>query len=229
MIEALTQAEFDARRDAENLAITVVGMSNVGKTLWSKRLAADEGFDVIGCDDLIEAELGTTLQRQGFAGGIADMARWMGQPFEPQFPANESSYLYLEKAIMRRALDRISQPQLGGNIVIDTTGSVVHTGPGICQSLRLYSTVVYLEATAEMQEEMFRRYIAEPKPVVWEDIYQASEGQSFEETLATCYPALLEHRATLYRQMAQVTVPMEVSYDLTTGGELLDFVRDSLL
>jgi hypothetical protein len=152
----------------------------------------------------------------------------MGQPYDAQFAANQQTYLDLETMVMRRVLHRISQPPLGGNVVIDTTGSVVHTGDDLCQGLKLYSTIVYIEATPQMQQAMFRRYMAEPKPVVWGDIYHQEVGQSTEDALATCYPKLLAHRDSLYRRMAQVTLPIEVSHELANGEELLSYVRDNL-
>ncbi len=54
----LNPAQFDEKLAAGELVLTLVGMSNVGKTFWSHQLAAEGGFTHICCDDLIEAEMG---------------------------------------------------------------------------------------------------------------------------------------------------------------------------
>lgn len=228
MTETITRPEFDAQLEAGELALTLVGMSNVGKSLWSTRLAEQAGFGIIGCDDIIEAELGTVLQTAGFSGGISDMARWMGQPYDPQFPANQQTYLDLETMTMRRTLDQLGQPSLGGNTVVDTTGSVVHTSPEICRGLTERSTVIYLQATADMCQKMFELYIAEPKPVVWGDIYQRGEGETCGDALAACYPKLLAHRSRLYQRMSHVTMSRQTSLGLGNAQDFLGQVRDML-
>ncbi len=228
MAETITQREFDERREAGELALTLVGMSNVGKSFWSTSLTHTEGFSVIGCDDLIEAELGTVLQEAGLNGGITDVAKWMGQPHDLRFAANQQTYLDLETMTIRRTIDRLKQPPLGGNIVVDTTGSVVHTSGELCEDLASHSTVVYLEATAEMQQAMFELYIAEPKPVVWGDVYCGQTDKSPQDALARCYPELLSRRSGLYRQMAHVIIPRQMSLDLDSGADFLARVRGML-
>jgi shikimate kinase len=228
MAETIPRTEFDARREAGELALTLVGMSNVGKSFWSTRLAREEGFNVIGCDDLIEAELGAVSQEAGFNGGITDMASWMGQPHDSQFAANQQTYLDLETMTMRRVIDQLAQPSLGGNIVVDTTGSVVHTSDEICEDISRHSTVLYLEATSQMQRAMFELYIAEPKPVVWGDIYQQRAGEAPQDALANCYSKLLAHRSALYKDMAHVTISRETSLGLGSGADFLTKVRDML-
>ena len=226
--ETLSRSDFDARRDDGELSLTLVGMSNVGKSYWSGRLVNEAGFNRVAMDDLIEAELGTVLQDAGYSGGIADVAKWMGQPYEPQSAANQQTYLDLETMMMRQTIDRMANPPLGGNVVVDTTGSVVHIDQEVGRELGKHSTVVYLEATPEMRQKMFEMYIAEPKPVVWGDVYTQSAGESTDDALARSYPELLARRSVLYRQLAHVAIPHEVSLAIASTDEFLAYVRDML-
>jgi shikimate kinase len=199
------------------LKLSLIGMSNVGKTYWSK-LLAQNGFTHLCCDDLIEQKLGRELLELGYVGGIADMAKWLGQPYDERFAANQKRILQMETDVMREIIAWLEDGSQTGNIVVDTTGSVVHLDPAIRRQLSKLTTVVYLEAGREMEQEMFQLYIAEPKPVVWEDKFQVKNGETQLEALARCYPELLEYRSGLYEAMARVTIPREVSLAMTGAG-----------
>lgn len=208
-------------------AVTLVGMSNVGKTYWSKRLAAEAGFTHICCDDLIETELGDVLQELGYSGGIADMAKWLGQPYDPQFPKNQQIYLDLEIATMQSLITQLEQSARDTSVIIDTTGSVVHTSSEICEKLQALTTVMYLEATPEMRHEMFKLYIAEPKPVVWGDIYAPKTDETPEQALARCYPELLAYRSGHYAAMSDVTIPRKKALAIEDIQDFLGYVSGS--
>lgn len=227
--KTLSSTRFNERLQAGKLVLTLVGMSNVGKSYWSEQLAQQLGFRRLCCDDVIEASLEDILQKQGFAGGIADVASWMGQPYDSQFLENQQTYLDLETGAMEAIIEELERGVLAGNIVIDTTGSVVHTHPRIRERLAALSTVVYLEATSAMQQEMFERYIAEPKPVVWGDVYCPEANESSNAALARCYPKLLACRAGLYQAMSQVTISWEALANMTSSGGFLDCVKASLI
>lgn len=228
MSEQLTVHNFDQRREQGKLALSLVGMSNVGKSLWSGRLRSDSGFRVVGCDDEIEAALGSELQTQGYEGGIADVARWMGQPYDPQFADTQALYLQHESEVTVRALNAIAAGGQTSNLIIDTTGSVVHLDSAVRRRMRGETTVVYLEATSEMQGEMFQRYIEHPKPVVWGDVYHPQDREGRPESLRRLYPELLARRAALYCRMARVTIPRDEARALRDGEDFLEYVRYSL-
>lgn len=228
MSEIIAHAEFGKRLEAGELAITLVGMSNVGKSYWSRRLAQEGGFAHVCCDDLIEVELRGILEELGYRGGIADIAKWLDQPYGSQFAQNQQRYLDFEIAAMQNIVNQLEQGSPNGNTVVDTTGSVVHTNQQICERLGALTTVVYLEATPNMQREMFELYIAEPKPVVWGDIYHPKADESPEQALARCYPKLLAYRSGLYAEMSHVTISRETSLGMTGISGFLEHVRDSL-
>lgn len=226
--ETLSQSDFDARLADDELSLTLVGMSNVGKSHWSGRLADEAGFERINIDDAIEQELLIELQNAGYTGGIADVAKWMGQPYEQRSPANQRKYLDLEAMKMRETIDELANPPLGRNVVVDTTGSVVHIDRKIRRDLKRHSTVVYLQATDDMQREMFKKYMENPKPVIWGKVFRQKRNETSEEALARSYPKLLEHRSRLYKRMAHVVVPHQVSLDIASPDDFLTYVRDEL-
>ncbi len=223
----ITSTEFEQRLQAGELRLTLVGMSNVGKTYWSQ-LLAKKGFNHFNCDDLIEEKLGNELIELGYSGGIADMAKWLGQPYDKQFPNNQQRYLQLEVETMEEIIEGLEKDTLKGSTVIDTTGSVVHTSSAIRDKLSAQTTVVYLEATPEMRHEMFELYIAEPKPVVWEDLFKKATGESDKEALARCYPQLLEYRSKHYSEMSDVTIQRDVSLKLPGPEAFLEYIKDLL-
>ncbi len=224
MTERLHQRHiFTRQRQQGQLALALVGMSNVGKSLWAGRLA-ESGFAVYGCDDEIERRLAPELQAAGYTGGLADVARWMGQPYDPQFAATQARYLTLEGESLARALEQTTN----GNRVIDTTGSVIHLDTELLKTLREQTTVVHLAANADMQAEMYQQYLTHPKPVVWGDSYQPLNGELPEAALKRLYPALLARRNHSYGQLAHATITREQLLRMDSTQVFLDAIEQSL-
>ena len=186
-------------------AISLVGMSNIGKTFWSERLG-DRGYLRICCDDLIARDLGPLLARERLSGSIEDVAKWMGLPHEERSARNQEQYLRLEDLAVWEAMESVGH----GPAVIDTTGSVVHLESATREALCRTTTVVYLQTPPHLLNEMLQRFIAEPKPVVWGNLYAPVAGEAPSETLARCYPLLLAARNQLYESMAHIILGYEV-------------------
>lgn len=198
--------------------ISLIGMSGTGKTFWSKQLAA-AGWKRICCDDLIEARLCQVMPAT--AQGIAAVADWLGQPYDVGYAERQQQYLEAEIAVMEETLATIEcEPML--DYVIDTTGSVIYTGEALCQRLRQVSRVVYIVLPAAAMAEMVKRYLSDPKPVLWMDQFQHTPQRSLRETIMTCYLKLVEQRAQLYQRYAHVTLP----YTMTSAP---DFTREQFL
>jgi shikimate kinase len=189
--------------------ITLIGMSNIGKTHWARRLEAESGFERIDCDQMIEDRLGADLTKLGYK-GIAGMAKWMGQPFEPQYPETSRVFVEHEKIVMEDVLRRLRFSPRDEQLVIDVSGSVIYTGDEIIEPLRSLTRVVFLEASRAHVDDMLARYVSDPKPLVWGDnAFAPRPGEKPDEALKRCYPDLIESRARRYAQMAHVTVPFE--------------------
>lgn len=184
------------------MIISLIGMSNSGKTFWARKLES-AGFQRYSCDDLIEKKLDKELKKSGFL-GIHDVAKWMGQPYEKRYQTTSRKYLEFEKVSLLEIFDKIKNDKLNRNVVVDTTGSVIYTGEDIMESLRRLTTVVYLDTPFRMKQQMCELYFANPKPVIWGDKFQKQNGETDMETLRFCYPLLLEYRCRQYKKHANI-------------------------
>ena len=189
------------------MRFSFIGMSNIGKSTWSKRLADGYGYARIDCDKKIETRLRSELQALGFS-GIGGVAKWMGFPSSPDYAAKSARYLQCETEVMQETIDFL-QKNKAENTIIDTTGSVIYCDDTIVQALRQQSRIVYLEASDLYVNQLFKRYIAHPKPTIWGDIYQPAADETPRQTLKRCYPILLAQRAQKYRAIADLVIPFD--------------------
>jgi shikimate kinase len=185
--------------------LAFVGMSGTGKTFWSKRLA-EAGHRIVSCDDLIGRRLAEHLP-EGNRAGINDLAAWMGWPDSATYAEREAQYLSEEIGALDEVLTGVeAEPEK--SLILDTTGSVIYTGNNLLLRMRRNMTVVYFAASAAEQQLLIERYLSDPKPVLWKGAFQARAGETPKETVARCYPALLEARRRSYEVLAHVTLPV---------------------
>ena len=219
----ITSAEFDELLKNNALRISLIGMSNVGKTRMAKSLVADPSLNFLWLngDDLVEAKLQPYLEGKGFK-GVNGVAAWMGQPYEQRYPETQRLFLKFEEEAMAE-ID-YSVPK---NFIIDTTGSVIYLSQKALQQLKQKTLIVYLEATEDIRKLLFERYMSNPKPVVWGSSFNQKKGESDLDALKRCYPQLLEYRAVRYKLLADITIPYLVLRD-TSGRQFLEEVRKRL-
>ncbi|MBV9349163.1 MAG: hypothetical protein JO026_00240, partial [Patescibacteria group bacterium] len=192
----ISKSQFSQLRADRKLVLSLIGMSNIGKTYRARKLAQG-GFRHISCDDRITKLLLPAFFKAGDQ-GLADVSEWMGQPFDERFSENQKKYLAAEKEAMEKIFAEILSPV--ENTVIDTTGSIVHADDDIRKRLRNLSLVVYIRASERMEEEMFERYLKKPKPVVFGNAYTRKPDEGRMESLARSYKELLRWRSSLYAQ-----------------------------
>ena len=204
------------RTSDQPLRLALIGMSGAGKTYWTNHLAAAD-YPAVSCDDLIEARLAPTLQAGGFR-GINGVAAWMGWPDSPTYAERESQYLSEEISSLDEILTGLEKNPSSA-LILDTTGSVIHTGNNLLFRLRKLMTVVYLAASAEEQQLLMRRYLEDPKPVLWRGAFQSKPGETPNQTVARCYPALIAARRQSYEALAHCTVPVIELRELATAAE----------
>ncbi len=178
-------------------------MSGTGKTFWTKKLA-ESGVPAISCDDRIEQKLAPRLAAGGYA-GIKGVAAWMGWPDSSIYAEREAEYLAEEIHTLDEALVQLEK-QAEKALVLDTTGSVIYTGNHLLMRLRRQMTIVYLAASAEELQVLIERYLNDPKPVLWRGAFQPKPGETPRETVARCYPALIEARRRSYEALAHCTL-----------------------
>ena len=213
----LTRQEFDGRIAENNLTLTFIGMSGIGKTHRARQFVP-LGFRHRSCDTMIALHVSSVASLQN----VADVGVWMGQPYSEGYRSRERQYLKLENAATKDILGTIE-----GNTVIDTTGSVIYAPMDTQQRLKKDSLVIYFEASPEIYERMLEVYLDDPKPVVWGDVFRSVKGEGEQGTFKRCYPILLESRAKKYKELADITVPYEVMRDSWWDGErLFEVIRE---
>lgn len=179
-----------------------IGMSGAGKSYWGMRLS-EVGFHVLHCDDLIAARLRAELDQPLLT--LTEVGDWMGLPYEAGYAEREARYLAHEQAVMQEILEQLRQHNAAGeSFVVDMTGSAVYMDAALLAALRQYLTVVYFAVSDQVHTQMLQAYIAAPRPVVWQGLYQPRSGESPSETLARCYPQLIATRETLYEAWCDV-------------------------
>lgn len=205
------------------MIITLIGMSGIGKTFWSKKLEKI-GYTRFGCDEMIEEHLAPELATHGYA-GIHDVARWMGHPYDEQYPETSKKYVGYEQSVVERICDAI-EAEPARKTVVDTTGSIVYLAPETIERLRKISTVVYLAATLEYADQLYQRFLQDPKPIIWGNSFNRRFFERPERALARCYPELLDYRTKRYSAMANITIDYEThnSFELDEG-ELLNHIQ----
>ena len=202
------------------MRIALIGMSGSGKSFWSSILSR-HGFHKLGCDNAIGRRLvdGGELSE----GSLDHIGRWMGFPFETGFARREALYLDHEKAVMDQFLTELeTRPADDASpVVIDTTGSVIYTGRVIHQRLRQQTVVVYLSTSAAFRQALHRAYVANPRPVLWQQHFQKKIGEDNPSALKRCYKNLIADRDARYRQYAHLEVLCDPTPDRTLDVDTL--------
>src|SRR5690242_1999070 len=192
------------------MRLALIGMSGSGKTFWTKKLA-ENGAPALFCDDKIEQRLAPRLGPGGYC-GINGVAAWMGWPDSPTYAEREAEYLAEEIHTLDEVLAELEQsPEK--SLVLDTTGSVIYAGNHLLMRLRRQMTIVYLAATEQERQLLIERYLNDPKPVLWRGAFHPKSGETPRETVARCYPALIEARRRSYEALAHCTLQVATLRD----------------
>jgi hypothetical protein len=204
------------------MRLALVGMSGAGKTFWAKKLA-EKATPAVFCDERIEQRLAPRLKAGGYS-GINGVAAWMGWPDSATYAEREAEYLAEEI----HTLDEVSQEleeKPDASLVLDTTGSVIYAGNHLLLCLRRQMTIVYLAATSKERQLLIERYLNDPKPVLWRGAFRPKGGETPRETVARCYPALLEARRRSYEALAHCTLGVGELRATLDAEQFLERVR----
>ncbi len=188
----LSAAEFDRKIAQGKLRLAFIGMSNIGKSYTAQRITKVNNFECYEVDVQIQAKLGLN--------GMGAVADWMGHPFQNGYAQKAAKYLSLESELSLNASHG------GGNLVLDTTGSVIHIPSGDLTSLNNNYLIVYIKASISDIGTLIDRYYKYPKPTIWGDCYHKVDVKSDQDSLLACYPDLLALRAKLYAKLADITI-----------------------
>ncbi len=188
-------------------AVTLIGMSGIGKSYWAERLQRECAFSRLSCDQAIgKALMGLypTLVR----GEEADISQWMRNPWEPEYAARAAEYLALEAEVTQDAIDGLTPD--AASSVIDTTGSVIYLPTELLHRLRNRTTVVYLRHHAAHEERLYQTFLAHPKPLIWGACFRPQQGESTIDATRRCFRDLLRMRASQYASLAHLAIDAEV-------------------
>lgn len=194
----LSQSEFQDRLDEDMMRIAFIGMSNTGKSFRSHQMEQVLNFSAWHVDEEIEKDLALA--------DMSAMASWMGYPFEEKYAARSKKYLDLERK-------NTLAPDLGktGNFIMDTTGSVIYHDQEVRSFLQHNFLVILLDIPNERITEMQELFFKEPKSVFWGNSFQPYENEENIDALKRCYPQLLKDRMEMYRDLADIVIPAEIS------------------
>jgi shikimate kinase len=201
-------------------------MAGSGKSYWSKKLE-QQGFLRITVDDLIEAKLEKELTTLGYR-GINDMAKWLGRPDEKKYQETSAKYIDFERDSILEIL-AIVHKHSGGkqSVVIDTTGSVVYVPSDILRELKYRTNMVYIHTPESAHKELVKRFINDPKPIIWGNVFTRHSGETYRQALARCYPMLLKERMSRYKELADVTLDFEyLTKPKLTAGDIIERITE---
>jgi len=177
------------------MPLAIIGMSNSGKTYWSKKLEKEKGYYYFGCDDYIQKKLNFK--------SMEDLSCWLGFPYEKNYQKNSQLYLQYEKEAVEMALKLIENNK-NKKIVIDTTGSIVHLPLYYLKKISSAAKIVYLKIEKQAVKKMVDLYFNNPKPVIWGDFFKEEKDKSPIENLKESYPHLLNFRQKRYQKFAHI-------------------------
>lgn len=210
-----TQKQFDEAIANNTIKIAFVGMSNVGKTKVSKSLAKAGAISRFEVDE----EIGKQLH----IASITSLADWMGFPFEEKYAAAEDAYLKLEDTATQKGMLELVPP-----CALDTTGSVIYLPEKTLRMLKNDWLIVHIAVVQSDVEELYKNYIAMPKPVVWSGMYSESAGENRTDALKRSYKALLKNRVERYRTLADVSIPRFELYKAKSPAAVYAAIRKRL-
>jgi len=263
-------------------AVTLLGMSGIGKTHLANRLPKTSWFHYsgdyrIGTKYLAEPIL-DNIKRQAmqvdflkdllrsdsiyiannisvynlepvstFLGkiGRADLG---GLPIA-EFKRRQSLHMQAESAAMHDVVEFIDKAhEIYGydHFLNDAGGSICELPPGpALDALTGHTLILYLQADPEMEEELIRRAVSNPKPLYFDDDFLDRKLAKYlaQEKLASAdeivpdrfvkwiFPELLEHRRPLYEALATehaYTVDAGLISSVDSESDFIELIADGI-
>lgn len=207
------------------MILTLIGMSGIGKSYWSKKLE-QQGFIRFGCDDLITEHL---AHQFGFTNTMDfDMHAWVGYPDQATYAEHAQKYLQTEELVLRDIIKFLKNANADQNIVIDSTGSIIYMKSAIINQLQKLTDFVYLDITPEDLDKMLAYYLNNPVAIIWNGYFQPKLHEIRQETFVRCYPQLIKSREQKYKEIAKIIVPPEIHHGVDTKvDDILAIIQEN--
>jgi hypothetical protein len=235
-------------------AVTLVGMSGVGKSYLSAKLAG-WGWDDYSCDYLIGAEylkdlLGSETLMQAdniaalseFVGQVGDIAR--GGMALQEFQRRQRLYYEAEVQSLVDARDAIAAAE--GDFVLDSSGSICEIeDEGVLEALGQDSLFVYLKVRQEGHGDILARAVQYPKPLYFPPSFLMERLASYQRHfdvdgveqvdplafLRWVFPFLFEARLGKYQRLADaygVTIYSDRFNGVESQEDFLAVIEEAL-
>jgi len=206
----------------QNPNIVFVGMSNMGKTHWSKPMAQYLKMPRIDFDDVIGKSSAIQELTDGIEGKdeAERMGKFFDMPWTAGFEEREKSFLNAENAVMK---DKSNE----SNTILDLTGSAFLHEDAM-KKIANSGLVIYLEASPEAQVDalagLVQGFKDGPKPVCWGEVSKPRN----EEELKKSFGELLVYRAKNYAEYADVTIPYKIHKNMESVEGLMGYILQEL-
>ncbi len=266
----------------EHKAVTLLGMSGVGKTTIASKLPKQNWFHYSG-----DYRIGTKYLEEQILDNIKKQA--MKVDFLRDLLRSDSIYICSNITVhnldpISTFLGKIGNPELGGlsveqfkerqrlyhdaevgamkdvesfivkakeiygyaHFINDAGGSICELhDPSALETLVKHTVIVYLRADDDMEQELIRRQIENPKPLYYQESfldkmlsdYLRAEGATRVEEIDPdkfvqwTFPKLVAHRRPLYEDIAArygYTIDAREIDNVHTESDFLSLLRDTL-
>lgn len=275
----MTRAEF---LGWPQKAVTLLGMSGIGKTHLANRLPKSNWFHYsgdyrIGTKYLAEPILDNIKRQAMRVDFLKDLLRSdsiyiannisvhnlepvstflgkigradLGGLTTAEFKRRQSLHMQAEAAAMHDVIEFIDKAhEIYGydHFLNDAGGSICELPPGpAIDALTQHTLILYLKADAEMEEELIRRAVSDPKPLYFNENFldrKLAEYLSIENLASAedivpdafvkwIFPELLEYRRPLYEAWAEkyaYTVDANLIGDINSESDFIELIADSI-
>ncbi len=234
-------------------AITLMGMSGVGKTYLSDKLES-WGWEHHSCDFLIGSEyLRVGLARDVTVKDMSALSDFVGKIGDPalgglaldEFRRRQKMYYEAECQSLRDAMDEIDADPAQG-FVNDSTGSMCEIeDEALIEAVCNKSLLVYIQATPKEEARVLQRAQDYPKPLFFPEalfaerlaVFMAEQGLDGVDQLVPddfarwVFPFLFAARLPKYKRIADcygVTISSAAFKDVAREEDFLNIVANAL-
>ena len=164
------------------------------------------------------------------------MGNAFGKPWEnpKNYREKEKQFLKAEMEEMEKLAKKLEKKER--KYIADLTGSAIYCRKQIEKVLPL-GLVVYLSARQDQYKKMQQNFLADPKPVCWDEVLDDWDTAVEEvevnakDKLSELYAKLLDSRHRLYETNADIILPWEIHREeanIDNPQTLIDAIKNKV-